>query len=89
MSWNWYDAPCPVCWEDMDVYEDRKPYPTCSCWCYHCWFVSTNVVDRMTIDEVNDYLEDNEQEPITKDQYNKYGDDFLFSDLKKKWNTKW
>lgn len=84
MSWCGYEATCPVCWKDMDAYEDWKPYPTQSCRCYHCWFVSDNVVDRMTLEEMNDQRADQDLKPITKKQYEKRNKDEYFIHLKKK-----
>lgn len=79
MSWHWYTYPCPVCWEDMDVYEDSKPFPTANCRCNRCWFVSSNEIDRMSLSEVNDSRKDDEKELMTQEEYDSYNDDSFFS----------
>lgn len=83
MSWCGFEARCPVCWEDMEAYEDWKPYPIMSCWCYHCWFISDNVVDRMTLEETNERREEIDLKPITKKQFAKRNKDEYFISLKK------
>lgn len=78
MSWNWYTSECPVCENDMDVYEDTKPFPTANCWCPHCWFVSYNTIDRMTLEEINDTRKFDELELMTQEEYNKYNNNEHF-----------
>lgn len=79
MSWNWFKHECPVCEHDMDVYEDSKPYPTTSCRCNYCWFVSSNEIDRMSLEEVNSARADDWNEPMTQAEYDSYNDDSFFS----------
>ena len=81
MSWNWYTHTRPVCENDMDVYEDSKPFPTTSCWCRYCWFVSSNTIDRMSLEEINSDRKDDELELITQEEYDKYSGDEIFSSL--------
>lgn len=81
MSWNWYTSKCPVCENNMDVYEDTKPFPTTSCRCRTCWFVSSNMIDRMSLKEINEDRNDEWIEPITQEEYDKYNDNSFFSCL--------
>ena len=74
MSWCWYEATCPVCGEDMDVYEDYKPCPIVICQCYNCGFCTTTESTRMTLKEINEQKKDQGIKLLTKKQYDKFKD---------------
>ncbi|NQU84074.1 MAG: hypothetical protein HQ536_05185 [Parcubacteria group bacterium] len=73
MSDHSYTSTCPVCGnEEMQTWSTNKPFEAINCDCLDCGFYSHTVVDRSTLDEINEQREDAELKPITKKEYNKY-----------------
>ena len=66
MSSHSYSSTCPNCNNDMDSCSSNRPYENTTHWCPHCGFVVTAVADYMDLEELNDYRDGNELEPLKK-----------------------
>lgn len=82
MSWNSYGARCPICWNEMTVYEDYKPYPVCACECYKCGFATSIEQYRMDLETINERREEQGEAEMTEEDYNKFkAEDFDIANM--------
>ena len=72
MSGHSYSTTCPVCGEEMDTYNDYKPFEYTTHECLDCGFYTTVNKARLDFEELNLMREDREMEKLTKKEYNKY-----------------
>lgn len=57
---------CPSCGGDMNTYTDWKPHDQVSGECLDCGFSYYTKTYRMTLEEVNEYRENMELEPLSE-----------------------
>ena len=83
MSSNGYTAPCPVCWEDMDVCETDRPYPCIDCRCRTCGFTTYTIEARESLESCNSNREEWWEELITQKEYDKRSNHDMFVSMRK------
>ena len=81
MSGHGYHTYCPVCNdENVNAYSDHKPHPYVSGECLTCGFnYHTIRGERLTLDEINEMREDQEQPKLTKKEYDEHSSDEYFT----------
>jgi len=66
MSGCSFIANCPNCGQDCDASVESRPFDHTDYWCYNCGFTATSEVRYMDLEELNEYREDAELEPLKK-----------------------
>ncbi len=52
MSWHSYWSTCPLCWNECEAYNDRKPFEFTSLSCKNCGFYTEIKTGRMSLEEI-------------------------------------
>ena len=64
MSSNSYNGYCFKCGNNMDMYQENKPFPYVSGECLECGFLYYTTVAQLTLEEVNEARSEHELEPL-------------------------
>lgn len=66
MSGISYETKCPNCGNDANAYSDWKPFDYSSITCMHCGLRIYPTNDYMPLEELNEFREENNLDPIEK-----------------------
>ena len=66
------DQICPICGENMSIYNDYKPFENICGECVNCGFSYYTKVEQMSLAETNERRAGYDLKPIKKEQLEKY-----------------
>ena len=53
---------CPNCGDEMVTFQDWKPVNISENWCIHCGWYSTTKYGQMSLDQLNDYRKEHNED---------------------------